>query len=341
MSTYVGYLAHIINHMFGVPFGAGQLAAGLHIYWLILIFIIVRKSGTPTLAGIIKGFVELFTGGSHGIIIVLISLIQGLILDLALPIDRFRTFKPTVALAAGVSSCSNVIIFQMIYFSSNGKFVVPIEFILAMSILSFSSGMILGGFFALETFKILNESMVIPQLFRGIQYEISNHTNVNGASSNSIRSKMFNPSSIATLFLILILGIGAVGYFALVYEAPFRDLYACDINGEVNNPFTYHHGDFQQHETTIEGELEGLVTYEKPRNYTGVPIHIIISQANPKINAKTLRIIASDGYYMNFDLTSVMSDEELILIKDNGLRVIAANYDGAYWIRSVVEFIIS
>ena len=118
MSAYVGYLAHLINHLFGVPFGAGQVAAGLHIYWLVLIFLIVRKSGTPTLAGLIKGIVELFSGGSHGIIIIGVSLIQGLILDLVLPFDRLRDFKPNIAIAAGLSSCSNVIIFQLIYFSS-------------------------------------------------------------------------------------------------------------------------------------------------------------------------------------------------------------------------------
>jgi len=31
LSTYVGYIGNLINRVFGVPFGAGQLIAGLHV----------------------------------------------------------------------------------------------------------------------------------------------------------------------------------------------------------------------------------------------------------------------------------------------------------------------
>ena len=31
LSTYVGYLGNLMNRAFGVPFGAGQWMAGLHV----------------------------------------------------------------------------------------------------------------------------------------------------------------------------------------------------------------------------------------------------------------------------------------------------------------------
>lgn len=45
MSTYVGYVANVINRLVGVPFGAGQVVAGLHILWIVLILAITGKKG--------------------------------------------------------------------------------------------------------------------------------------------------------------------------------------------------------------------------------------------------------------------------------------------------------
>lgn len=32
MSTYIGYLGNLLNNLLGVPFGAGQFVAGLHVF---------------------------------------------------------------------------------------------------------------------------------------------------------------------------------------------------------------------------------------------------------------------------------------------------------------------
>ncbi|MFW9915274.1 MAG: ECF transporter S component [Candidatus Thorarchaeota archaeon] len=338
MSAYVSYLGKIINNLLGVPFGAGQMVAGLHVFWLVLILIIVRKTGSATLAGAIKGFVELFSGSPHGIIIVLISAIQGLTLDVLLALDRVRNFKPSVALAAGASSATNVILLQLIYFSSKGEFVVPIEIIFAIIILSFCSGIVLGGLLALETFDILQESNLIPKLFDDIPSEADPHAEkIESAQSSTIWRKRIRISSIITAVFLLLLIVGAVGYFAYVYESPLRDRYSCKVTGEVEYPYTYHPEDFEEFKITIEAELVGSVTYVPLRNYTGIPIHVILAEAQPKSKATQLRVSASDGYFADFDLPSAMTDDELILMEDDGLRLIAGNYDGWFWIRSVVK----
>ena len=77
LSTFVGYLGNLINLSLGIPFGAGQFMAGLHVFWLILIRAIVAKRGTGTMGGLLKGLVELFTGSTHGKVIVVVSVVQG------------------------------------------------------------------------------------------------------------------------------------------------------------------------------------------------------------------------------------------------------------------------
>ena len=81
LSTFVGYLGNIINMSLGIPFGAGQFLAGLHVFWLVLIRALVPRNTAGTFGGLLKGLIELFTGGTHGIVIVLVSLIQGMLID--------------------------------------------------------------------------------------------------------------------------------------------------------------------------------------------------------------------------------------------------------------------
>ncbi|WP_461368985.1 ECF transporter S component, partial [Candidatus Darwinibacter acetoxidans] len=61
LSTYVGYLGNLLNRLFGVPFGAGQFVAGLHVFWIILAAGLVRRPGAATIVGLLKGVVELLT----------------------------------------------------------------------------------------------------------------------------------------------------------------------------------------------------------------------------------------------------------------------------------------
>jgi len=52
-------------------------------------------------------------------------------------------------------------------------------------------------------------------------------------------------------------------------------------------------------------------------------------------------VIAEDGYEASFDLVAVLGDDRMILAIDNGrLRLIAAGYDGAYWVRRVSRIVV-
>ena len=77
MSTYIGYLGNLLNRLFGIPFGAGQFVSGLHVFWFILAAGLIRRPGAATAACLLKGVIELLTSSTHGVAIILVSLIQG------------------------------------------------------------------------------------------------------------------------------------------------------------------------------------------------------------------------------------------------------------------------
>lgn len=155
LSTYVGYLGNLLNKAFGVPFGAGQWMAGLHVFWFVLMRVAVGRTGAGTLAGVIKGVVEMFTGSTHGLPIVFISAVEGLLVDVVLLPFR-RPSLPALCLAGGVASASNVLVFQALYFSG-----VSWGYIALMTLFAFGSGVVFGGYFADGVLAILEEARII------------------------------------------------------------------------------------------------------------------------------------------------------------------------------------
>jgi len=73
-STFIANMARVIFFPLGLP-GSGQIISGLHIIWFVLIYFWVgKKFGAIILTGILKGFVELFTGNSIGITAIIVAL---------------------------------------------------------------------------------------------------------------------------------------------------------------------------------------------------------------------------------------------------------------------------
>jgi len=325
LSTFVGYLGNLINLALGVPFGAGQFMAGLHVFWIILIRVIVPKRGVGTAGGLLKGTIEMFTGSTHGIVIVIVSLIQGFVVDIAAsaagnnesPKDSSRI---TWWIGAGVASAVNVIVLQLFYFTG-----APIIYIFVISILAFCSGIIFAGYFAWETLEFLNDAGTITG-FQSTKPVISNST-----------PKVVVHRNLPAIAFVLFLTIGSLYYTTNVAHV-FADPYTCEVRGLVDNPFSFSLEDFAGSEVTIEAELIGAYTYLQPANYTGILISIILQQANVQTGAVGLQIIARDGYSIIFyDIDTVMTDPNFLLTKsDDGLWLIAGDYDGSMWVRKVI-----
>jgi len=324
LSTFVGYLGNLINLTLGVPFGAGQFMAGLHVFWLILIRVIVPKRGVGTAGGLLKGTLEMFTGSTHGIVIVIVSLIQGFVVDVSAsaagsienPKDSSRI---TWWLGAGVASALNVIVLQVFYFTG-----APILYIMVISSLAFCSGIIFAGYFAWETLEFLNDAGTISGF----------HSTKPAITSTP---KVVVSRNLPAIAFVLFLTVGSVYYTTNIAHV-FADPYTCEVRGLVDNPFSFSLEDFAGSEVTIEAELIGAYTHIQPANYTGPLISTILQQANVQTGAVGLQIIARDGYSIIFgDIDTVMTDPNFLLTRsDDGLWLIAGDYDGSMWVRQVI-----
>ena len=309
MSAYVGYLANMLNAFVGVPFGAGQVLAGLHVFWILLARGITRKLGAGTMTGLLKGVVELLAGSVHGVLIVLISLVEGLVVDLMLvrfdPGDRLGYM-----LAGGFSTASNVFVFQLLFLSG-----MPLGFVLAIGLMAFASGVIFAGYFVTSLLWSLAETGVLRDRESG--------------TSNFWRA------AAGYIMVGIFLG-GSIWYYGAIYSTGSKE--GIEITGLVDEPFAYRQSNFAGHLTVVEAELKGSYTHVEPRNYTGVPLSVVVDAAGPKGGASQVVLIASDGYSVALDLQAVRADSSMILVEESdGARLVGKDLDGSQWVRGIVR----
>jgi energy-coupling factor transport system substrate-specific component len=327
MSTYVGYLGNLLNRLFGVPFGAGQFASGLHVFWFILVAGLVKRPGAAAAAGLLKGVIELLTGSTHGVAIVLVSLVQGLMVDVVLLITR-RHSLGSYMLAGGVAAATNVFVFQFLYFSG-----APIIYIFFLGLIAFFSGVLLAGSFGHSVLEIVLQAR---------PFRISGASGEEAAAPAAAGKKTAIPRFrlAVTALLIVLLSAGAVYYFAVLFEPPWAGP-RCRVEGAVENPLSFRLSDFGRYETTITAELKGQVSYVPPQEYTGIPLKIILRQASPREGAKKVKVMGTDGYTVEFELQKVLTDDRMLLIREGEmLRLIAGNYEGGYWVKQVNRMVV-
>jgi hypothetical protein len=283
---------------------------------------IVPRHGVGTAGGLLKGVVELFTGSTHGILIVFVSLVQGVLVDVGAVFGGNLNQEHTDPrfvwwISAGIASASNVWVFQALYFSG-----VPLVYLAVITILAFSSGVIFAGFFAWETLQFLKESGVIVS------------GSLRPASLGISRVSLVRKNIPAVAFvLFLVLGSS---YYVLGVARFSSDIHSCQISGLVENPYEFRPSDFGGQEVTIVAELKGTYIQLPPANYTGILLRAILEEAIPSPVATHARIMARDGYSALFELSAIMSDYHMLLTDTaEGLWLIAGAYDGSQWVQMV------
>ncbi len=328
LSVYVGYLGNLINRVVGVPFGAGQFMAGLHVIWIVLAVGITKKKGVGTATGLLKGVVELFLGGTHGVVILVVSLVQGLLIDTVLFKDSTKEKRELIpyCFAGGIAAASNVFVFQAFFFAG-----VPIILIMMLAMLAFASGVIFGGYISLQMMDSLEQGGLI-------------YSSVGEKKDTDKPVYIRYASLIVTVIFLTSFTVGGVYYFHNVYESSGSE--SIEVTGEVDNEYDFVYDDFEEHEKEVLAELEGSVTYEPPRNYTGIPLNVIINHAEPRDGASKIRVIATDGYDREFDLESVMNDDEVIISYDEGeYRIVVdsnkEDYTGSDWVQDISRIEVS
>lgn len=140
VSVPIGRIGDLLKTIPGIPFGSSQALSGLHVIWLVLAAGLVKKTGSGTMTGVLKGLIELCLFSFHGIFVLLISTVEGLIVDAVFIFAR-RNNTPSICLAGGLSSASNVAVLQLILLPR-----LPAAILAFMYLTSFISGVAFGGY---------------------------------------------------------------------------------------------------------------------------------------------------------------------------------------------------
>jgi len=146
VSTYVNAIGDFFQAWLGFA-GTTQWAAGLHVLWLILAVGITRKQGAGTITGLLKGGVEFLSGNTHGVLVVIVDVVAGIVVDLVmLPFQRTRrSGAMTVAycLAGSLAAASNVFVFQL--FAAVPADTLAMGALFLVGGVAFASGVLLAG----------------------------------------------------------------------------------------------------------------------------------------------------------------------------------------------------
>jgi ABC-type thiamin/hydroxymethylpyrimidine transport system permease subunit len=107
------------------------------------------KTGTGTVTGILKGLVEMTLFSSHGVTVIIISTLQGIIVDVVYGLLKDKRF--TIYIAGGLSSMSNVAILQFLLLFS-----FPSSVFAVMYTSAFISGVFFSGLIGVRVKDIVS-----------------------------------------------------------------------------------------------------------------------------------------------------------------------------------------
>jgi ABC-type thiamin/hydroxymethylpyrimidine transport system permease subunit len=308
VSTYVNAIGDFFQSILGFA-GTTQWAAGLHVLWLTLAVGLTGKQGAGTITGILKGAVELLSGNTHGLLVVLVDIVAGLLVDLGFLPFRNKDSLPAYALAGGLASASNVFVFQL--FASLPADVLAYGAMLLVGGVAFISGMLFAGLLGQVLLNTLRRAGVVKD------------------RPSVPMSRRIYPIFLAGV-AVLTLALGA--YLSRTLRGPAT----VHIGGAVQVPYDYplEHGDIPS--ITAEATLRNVTS-----RYTGVPVRELVDRAQPQPNASLLLIQASDGYAFFVSMDEVRENEGLLLAaqgkgQDASYNLVGARNSKA-WVRGVEE----
>ena len=139
LSVPIGYIGNYLKTIPFLPLGTGQILAGLHLIMVALTALHLKKFGAASITGLVKGLVEAVLFSFHGLPVVALSGIQGILIDVSLHVFGYNP-RGTI-LGCGLSALSNVIFIQFII-----RLPFPSSVYALMYVLSFASGVFLGAY---------------------------------------------------------------------------------------------------------------------------------------------------------------------------------------------------
>jgi ABC-type thiamin/hydroxymethylpyrimidine transport system permease subunit len=312
-STYIQTLANAVHAALGFP-GATQILAGLHVIWIVLAVGLTGKEGAGTVTGVAKGAVELLSGNTHGILIVLIDVVAGILVDLGMLPFRNKNSYPAYCIAGGLATASNVFVFQA--FASIPSDVLAMSALLLVGLVSFVSGVLLAGVLGKVLLDSLRRSGVVKD--QPVQ----------------AMGRWVYATFLGLVSALTVLG-GVYVYRALQGPPSVR------ISGQVGAPYDYSYtqSDEDLLVTINETAKPGLMG-----TYTGIPLREIVSRAQPAEDATSILTRGSDGYDFFIQMAELEENEQLILAQSGSGGDLTYSVAGAKnskaWVRNVVEILV-
>ena len=313
--TYINAIGDVMQSILGVA-GTTQWAAGLHVVWQTLAVGLTGRVGTATLTGILKGVVEVLTGNTHGVIVLLVNVVAGLLVDAVFLFFRRKDRLAAFLLAGGIASASNVFIFQL--FAALPADVLAYGALLLVGGVAMASGVVFAGGVGWLLLGTLRRAGVV-------------------------RDQVAPPPS--GRLMPVLLGAAAVlaVLFAVYLRGVLRGPAAVRVEGAVTVPFSYpeEHNDLEviTAQAAQGGNEGGVMT-----RYTGVPVREVLDRADPTTDDGWLLVRASDGYTFFIDLEEVRDNPALLLApvgsgQEGGYDLVGAANRKA-WVRGVSELVV-
>lgn len=306
--TYVTAAGKVLNSFVGAP-GSMQWAAGLHVLWLVLAVGLTGKQGAGTVTAVLKGAVELFTGNLHGILVVLVDIVAGLLVDLGFLPFRDKDRLPAYLLAGGLASASNVFVFQL--FAALPADILSYGAMLLAGLLAAISGVVFAGFLGHTLVAILRRAGVIKD------------------REPRPMGRRAYPVFLAT---VVVLAVVLTFYLRHTLAGPP----VLPIAGAVAAPYAFpeEHGDLPT--VTAAG-----ITRQASERYTGIPLRDLIAAAQPNADASKVLIQGTDGYTFFISMEEVQSNGGLLLVpqgrsEDTTYDITGAESNKA-WVRGVAN----
>jgi ABC-type thiamin/hydroxymethylpyrimidine transport system permease subunit len=149
VSVPIGHASNLLNAVPFLPFGTPQAVSGLHVIWILLAGVLIRKPGSSAVTGALKGLVELVLFSRHSVLVLLISAVEGAVMDVSLAILGRRN-RASLYLSSGLSSSSNVLVLWLVVLRR-----LPLAVIAYMYAFSFASGALFAGYLARRALEII------------------------------------------------------------------------------------------------------------------------------------------------------------------------------------------
>ena len=148
-SVLVGYAGNLLSALATSSFIVPQLLSGLHVFWLVLVALLVPSHGSATAAGALKGLIEVSLFSHLGVFSFAVSLTEGAVVDFVFALLKKKgTFS--VYVAGGLSSASNLIIVQLFFLPPLPILVYALAYFVA-----FLSGLLFGGYLTTKVLKVI------------------------------------------------------------------------------------------------------------------------------------------------------------------------------------------